>query len=117
VPRILPAGSTIRNLRIDGRVQELHLPSAFDADQKTHDAFFLGELDEVTALQPGPIPEAIHVKDLGTIFYAEWTWVHPQERRQQSLTMLRLALGSAFGADVDVAVGCSDGTGWPITAS
>jgi len=113
LPRILPAGSTIRNLRIDGEIQKLHLPPAFDADQRTHDAFFLGERDEDETLQPGPIPEPIYRQGLGTIFYAEWTWVHPQERHQQRLTMLRLALGSQFGAAINVGIGGSDGTGWP----
>ncbi|MEI9972841.1 MAG: hypothetical protein WDO73_12730 [Ignavibacteriota bacterium] len=116
MPRILPAGSTIRNLRIDGQVQELHLPKAFEANQKTHDSFFLGERDNDGDLQPGPIPEPIYIKGFGTIFYAEWAWVHPQERHRQSLTMLRLALGSDFGGDIDGGSGQSDGVGWPPTS-
>ena len=72
---------------------------------------------EFAALQPGPIPEPIYVKGLGTIFYAEWTWVHPQERHQQHLTMLRLALGSDTGVALDISTGGSDGTGWPPTVS
>ena len=115
-PRISPAGSTIQNLQIDGRAQQLHLPEAFHPDDKTTGAFFAGERDQDGALQPGPIPEPIYVKGLGTIFYAEWTWVHPQERHQQHLTMLRLALGSDFGLSADVGVGGSDGTGWPPTS-
>lgn len=116
LPRISPAGSTIRNLRIDGKVQELQLPPAFGASQDQVNAFFLGRHDQEASLQPGPIPEAIRVADLGTIYYAEWTWVHPQEQHQQRLTMLRLALGSDLGADVDVGDGSSDGTGWPPTS-
>ena len=112
-PRISPAGSTIRNLQIDGRAQELHLPEAFNSDDKTTGGFFQGERDQDGSLQPVPIPEPIYVKGLGTIFYAEWTWVHPQERHQQRLTMLRLALGSDFGLDCDVSGGTSDGMGWP----
>jgi len=117
LPRILPAGSTIRDLRIDGEIQQLHLPPAFDADQKTCGAFFLGERDEDTTLQPGPIPEPIYRKGFGTIFYAEWTWVHPQEHHQQRLTMLRLALGSQFGGSLEVGICGSDGMGYPPTAS
>jgi len=116
LPRILPVGSTIRNLRIDGQVQELRLPPAFSMDEKSQDAFFEGGRDQDNLLQPGFIPEPIRVADFGTIFYAEWTWVHPQERHQQRLTMLRLALGSDFGADVDVSGGDSDGIGWPPTS-
>jgi hypothetical protein len=99
-PRISPIGSTIRNLRIDGEVQRLMFAPAFDARE--------GE--------PGFIPEPIYVRDFGTIYYAEWTWVHPQERHQQHLTMLRLALGSDTGAAVCFGIGSSDGTGWPPTS-
>jgi hypothetical protein len=116
-PRILPAGSTIRGLRIDGELQKLQLPAAFDADQKTHDAFFLGERDQDADLQPGFIPDPIYVRGFGTIFYAEWTWVHPGERRQQHLTMLRLALGSQFGGGLSVSIGGSGGSGWPMSGS
>jgi hypothetical protein len=66
--------------------------------------------------EPGFIPEPIYVRDFGTIYYAEWTWVHPQERHQQHLTMLRLALGSDTGAAVCFGIGSSDGTGWPPTS-
>jgi len=114
-PRISPAGSTIRDLRIDGHLQELHLPPAFNAEEK-RDAFFRGERDEDRTLQPGPIPEPIHVPGFGTIFYAEWTWVYP-DRHEQRLTMLRLALGSTLGAQIVVAMGGTDGTGWPPTVN
>jgi hypothetical protein len=117
LPRIIPAGSTIQGLRIDGVLQKLDLPAAFGTPQQQQDAFLRGEADNDTALQPGPIPEPIYVKGLGTIFYAEWTWVHPQERHQQRLTMLRLALGSDTGVAVDISTGGSDGTGWPPTVS
>ena len=96
-PLVLPTGSTIRNLRIDGEVQRLMFAPAFDARE--------GE--------PGFIPEPLYVRDFGTIYYAEWTWVHPQEQHQQHLTMLRLALGSNTGAAVCVGIGGSDGAGWP----
>jgi hypothetical protein len=96
-PRISPDGSTIRNLRIDGEIQRLEFSPAFEDGE--------GE--------PGFIPEPIYVRDFGTIYYAEWTWVHPQERHQQHLTMLRLALGSGTGAAMCVGNGSIDGTGWP----
>ena len=96
-PRISPAGSTIRNLRIDGEEQRLEFSPAFDDGR--------GE--------PEFIPRPIYVEDFGTIYYAEWTWVHPQEQHQQYLTMLRLALGSDTGATLCVGNGSSDGTGWP----
>jgi hypothetical protein len=114
-PRILPAGSTIRELRIDGSLQELHLPKAFNAEEE-REAFFRGEREEDRTLQPGGIPEPIHVRDLGTIFYAEWTWVYP-DKHEQRLTMLRLALGSDLGAQIVVAMGGTDGTGWPPTVN
>jgi hypothetical protein len=115
VARILPAGSTIKGLRIDGRELKLDLPSAFQLDEKEQDAHFRGQLDS-DSVYPGWIPEPIHVEDFGTIFYAEWVWVHPQERHQQHLTMLRLALGSDLGADIDVSIGSNDGSGWPPLA-
>jgi hypothetical protein len=108
-PRISPAGSIIRNLEIDGRAQSLAFPTAFAANQKSGDERAQSSQDE----RPGLIPEAIHVPDLGTIFYAEWAWVHPDEQHQQHLTMLRLALGSDLGAAICVGQACSDGVGWP----
>jgi hypothetical protein len=96
-PRISPAGSTIRNLRIDGELQRLEFAPAFEEGR--------GE--------PGFIPEPLYVRDFGTIYYAEWTWVHPQEKHQQHLTMLRLALGSGTGGAMCVGIGGSDGAGWP----
>jgi hypothetical protein len=114
-PRILPTGSTIHDLRIDGNLQELHLPPAFNVEEK-REAFMRGEFDEDETLQPGRIPEPIHVPGFGTIFYAEWTWVYP-DQHEQRLTMLRLALGSDLGAQIVVAGGGTDGTGWPPTAN
>jgi len=101
-PHISPAGSTIRNLLIDGKPPErpLMFPEAFRGGDE----------------QPGFVPEPLYVNDFGTIYYAEWTWVHPQEKHQQHLTMLRLALGSNTGAAVCVGNGSSDGVGWPPNA-
>jgi hypothetical protein len=114
VPRILPAGSSIVNLQFDKRALELVLPAAFRVDADTSESFFRGEHDDDDdALQPGSIAEPIHIDGFGTIFFAEWTWVHPQERHQQHLTMLRLALGSDLGANTCVGVGSSDGYPWP----
>jgi len=98
-PRVMPTGSVIRNLRIDGEPQRLAFPRSF----------------EVPEGEPGFFPESIYVKGFGTIYYAEWTWVHPQEKHQQHLTMLRLALGSNGGGAVCVGNGSSDGVGWPPT--
>ena len=113
ISRILPAGSSIRNLRIDGKVQQLQLPAAFTLDEKSQDAFFRGERDDDPAYHPGRIADPIYVKDLGTIFFGEWVWVHPGERHRQHLGMLRLALGSEDGAEIDVGIGDNDGSGWP----
>jgi hypothetical protein len=113
IARILPAGSSIKNLRIDGKVQDLPMPSAFSLDQKSQDAFFRGEYDKDPAFHPGRIADPIYVKDLGTIFFGEWVWVHPGEQHRQHLGMLRLALGSEFGAEIDVGIGGNDGSGWP----
>jgi hypothetical protein len=113
VARILPAGSSIRNAQFDKRALQLPLPAAFDVGGDASESFFRGEHDYDDALQPGSIAEPIHIEGFGTIFFAEWTWVHPQERHQQRLTMLRLALGSDSGASTCVGVGNSDGVGWP----
>ena len=113
ISRILPAGSSIRNLRIDGKVQQLQLPAAFTLDEKSQDAFFRGERDDDPAYHPGRIADPIYVKDLGTVFFGEWVWVHPGERHRQHLGMLRLALGSEDGAEIDVGIGDNDGSGWP----
>jgi len=112
-PRILPTGSTIRNLKIDGKVQELRFPPAFTQEQPAIAAFLRGERDKDTTAVPGFIPDKIQVPDFGTIRYAEWTWAHPQEQHRQHLTMLRLSLGCDFGGEIDGGTGYSDGAGWP----
>jgi len=109
-PRISPAGSIIRNLRIDGQEHPLAFPRAFGAGQSVYDRA-AGDAGGIEG--PGFYPDPIYVPDFGTIYYAEWSWVHPGEHHQQQLTMLRLALGSGLGAGVCAGIGGSDGAGWP----
>lgn len=109
-PRISPAGSIIKNLKIDGKVQQLVFPPAFGAGEAGNPPVLDNRSD---APQPGFYPEPIYVPNFGTIYYAEWSWVHPDERHQQHLTMLRLSLGSDLGAAMCVGIGGSDGAGWP----
>jgi hypothetical protein len=116
LPRISPAGSIIRNLQVNGKVQELKFPDAFQADPTSTEAFFRGESDDDKRLFPGYIPEPLFVTGFGTIYYAEWTWVHPNEQHRQHLTMLRLALGSDGGASIDAGDGCANSTGYPPTS-
>ncbi len=113
VPRVMPVNCVIRNLRVNGVVKdsELKLPKAFSA--RTEDPFFLGRSDGNPDFEPGVVPAPLYIAGVGTIFYAEWTWVHPTERHQQKLTMLRLALGSDFGSDTDAGIVGGDGMGWP----
>ena len=108
-PRISPAGSIIRNLEIDGKERPLTFHPAFGATEQSGGQRPQSNEDD----RPGFIPEAFDVPGLGRIFYAEWTWVHPDEQHQQHLTMLRLALGSDMGAAICVGIGGSDGYGWP----
>ena len=115
--RISPAGSVIKDLQIDGKTQELKLPDAFFHDQQTAAEYLQGRRDQDTIYEPGFIPEPMYVTNFGTIYYAEWTWVHPDERHRQQITMLRLALGSDLGGDVDVSLGGNDGSGWPPLAN
>jgi hypothetical protein len=117
VPRISPAGSAIKGLYFAGKLRdgELRLPPAFHSTATTPtDAFFTGARDQDLEASP-PVKQPPHIYDpqFGTLYYAEWTWVHPQEHHQQRLTMLRLALGCDLGADIDVGVCSSDGVGWP----
>lgn len=112
-PIILPVGSTIQGLRIgkDDSDREFKLPDAFTLTEEQQKACFEGKVDKNCL--PGQIPPPIYVQGVGTIFLAEWTWVHPQEQHQQHLCMLRLALGSDFGAEADIGSVSSDGNGWP----
>lgn len=109
-PRISPAGSIIKNLQVDGKAQELVFPPAFVVGHPPKDGDVQRAEDDN---RPGFFAPEIHVPDFGTIYYAEWSWVHPDEEHQQHLTMLRLALGSDFGAAICVGIGGSDGYGWP----
>jgi hypothetical protein len=113
VARVLPVNSIIRNLRVNGVVKDsdLKLPKAFSA--RIDDAFFSGKGDRNPDFEPGFVPTPLYIEGVGTIFYGEWTWIHPTEREQQKLTMLRLALGSDFGSDTDVCSVTGDGVGWP----
>ena len=107
VPRITPAGSRFDNLQIDKVLQNVPLPPAFSNDPA---AFAQGIRDQEP---PNPVILAtpVHKDGLGTVYFAEWVWVHPDERKQQVLVMLRLALGSGDGMEADVGLCSSDGTG------
>jgi hypothetical protein len=111
-PRITPAGSRFDNLQIDGVLQNVPLPPAFSNDPA---AFAEGIRDEEPPIPEPPIPIILaapfHKDGLGTVFFAEWVWVHPDERKQQALVMLRLALGSDDGMAADVGLCISDGSG------
>ena len=113
MPRLSPAGSTIRNLRIDDQIQEIKLPSAFTMDEQEEDAFLEGKLDDPARFFPDTTPTPFFVAGLGAIFPAEWTWKHPQEKHRQSLCMLRMALGGDPGVMLDVCCCGGDGGGWP----
>jgi hypothetical protein len=119
-PRILPAGSTIEGLQIDGKVQDLQLHPAFRLDDGQQDDFLSGRAQvsgDDRTYYPGLVPDPIAIPDWGNIYYGEWAWVHPGEQHRQRLCMLRLSLGSEFGASFDVASADSDGNGWPPFAS
>ena len=113
VSRVLPAGSAFVNVRIDGKPVELKVSPAFNLSERERSEFFAGKHDDDPRFRPGVIPDPIHIGDFGTIFFAEWVWVHPDEMHEQSLTMLRFALGSGFGAAVDGVRLKSNGSGWP----
>lgn len=116
--RVSPAGSTIRNLQIDGKPLEVKLPSAFTMSDDAAGEFLYGRCADETPYRPNPalIPEPFAIQNFGTIYYAEWV-SSAQQPGHQILTMMRLALGSDFGADADV--GCTDnnGTGYPPKGS
>jgi hypothetical protein len=112
-PRILPVGSRFVGLRVDGELFEPELPPAFYLGDSERDEFFSGRNEDDPRFYPGFIPAPLHVPDLGTLFFAEWVWKHPQEQREQYLTMLRMALGSDSGASLLMASGGSDGRGYP----
>ena len=111
--RISPSGSLIQGVRIDGKLHEPKHHPAFGHDEGTRQAFFEGKHDDHPDFHPGFVPDSLHIPDFGTIYFAEWAWVHPDEKHRQQLTMLRLALGSDFGADLTMATADGDGTGWP----
>jgi len=108
VPRISPAGSRFDNFRIDGELQDIELPPAFT--RENDDDFFNHECGK-DVISPAILAKPFHKEGLGTVYFAEWVWVHPDEMEQQALVMLRLALGSEDGMDADVAMAFSDGTG------
>ena len=111
--RILPTGSSISGIELDGKRIEVRLPPAFELGEGEREAFFSGKFDRDPRFHPGFIPEPVHVEGFGTLYFAEWVWVHPDEREAQNVTMLRLSLGSDFGCDARGASGTSDGSGWP----
>ena len=66
--RLSPAGSTIRNLSIDGEVREVELPPAFRMDPKEEEEFLNGGRDDDERCYPGNIPTPFYIEGLGTIF-------------------------------------------------
>lgn len=116
ITRILPTGSKIVNLRVDGQLVEPKLPPAFNLDERSVRDFFSGQHDKDPndpRFFPGVYPEPFYKPGLGTLFFAEWSWVHPQGRDEQKISMIRLALGSDFGMDAEIAAGSTNGRGWP----
>ena len=106
-PRISPFGSKYENLRIDKKPQQVSLPPPFNTDP---DDFFNRRTNKDT-ITPNITADPVHLEGLGTVYFAEWVWVHPDEQEQQVLVMLRLALGSFAGMDCDVCMCASDGSG------
>jgi hypothetical protein len=109
-PRILPGGSTIEGLKMDGKLQTLHLPDSFKHDHAREKDFLEGKSKYDTT--PDRIPAPLHFDEFGTVHYGEWTWVGPVEE-EQNLTMLRLGLGSQAGGNIQVCMSQSNGVGWP----
>jgi hypothetical protein len=121
VARISPAGSKIIGLTFDGKPpeRELILPSAFATDPDTEEgrkemeAFFRGKYDRRPDWHPGQYAEAWVIPNFGVVRVGEWSWVHPEEKHRQHITMLRISLGSPFGGDFECNVVESNGAGWP----
>lgn len=115
VSRISPRGSTIQGLMVDHKPIQIQFPQAFGMNEDQEQAFFAGRYDEDPNYQyhPGFFVEPFHLDNFGTLYFAEWAWIHPDETDEQHLTMLRLALGSDFGSDSDCASGRTNGSGWP----
>ncbi len=113
ITRILPTGSKIVNLRVDGEVVQPKLPPAFNLDERQMNEFFSGQHDRDPNFFPGAYPEPFYKQGLGTLFFAEWSWVHPQGRDEQRISMIRLALGSDFGMDGEITAITANGRGWP----
>lgn len=105
-PRISPFGSKFENLRIDNKPVEVTLPPPFTTDPTD---YFNHKIPNI--IEPSITAKPFHLEGLGTVYIAEWVWVHQDEKLQQVLVMLRLALGSDDGMDSDVCMCYSDGSG------
>jgi hypothetical protein len=111
---ILPSGSKIVNLRVDGQLIEPKLPPAFTMNDWQTEAFFAGKQDpKDPTFYPGIYAEPFYKEGLGTLHFGEWSWVHPGGHDEQKISMIRFALGSYFGMDGDCASGSTNGRGWP----
>jgi hypothetical protein len=111
---ILPTGSKIVNLRVDGQLIEPRLPPAFGLNDWQAKEFFAGKHDpKDPQFYPGIYPEPFYKEGLGTLHFAEWSWVHPGGHDEQKISMIRFALGSYFGMDGECAAGSTNGRGWP----
>jgi hypothetical protein len=115
VPRISPAGSRIEGLEFNGKLRDVERVAAFEVSPDEELAFLRGEFDDDPAYRPDPrrIPKPFYEPGFGTVYYGEWVWLHPNEQRRQHINMLRLALGSDQGVDLDAGSAESDGSGWP----
>lgn len=113
VARILPAGSRFVNLAVNHQPVNPDLPPAFTLSEDEQEAFFDGKYDDDPRFHPGFFTRPLYLEGFGTVFIAEWTWVHPTEQYEQHLTMLRLALGSTLGGQVECSTTHVDGRGWP----
>ena len=115
VSRISPRGSTIEGLFVDKAAVQFQLPHAFTMSKAEEESFFKGRYDDdsESKYHPGFFGPSFHKDGFGTLYFGEWSWVHPDERERQHLTMLRMSLGSDFGLEADCCEAYEDGSGWP----
>jgi hypothetical protein len=110
--RVLPIDCSLGSLSVNGRTGNDWLPAPFHYTAAQREAYLRDDDPDpaidaaVQAAMAGSASRFIHIPNFGRIYFGEWSTAGtPASQQVPQLTMLRLAMGSPVGGDMQFASG------------